>query len=116
MKMIFREDRRKFNRFSLDLLMKITGVDRDGIPYVDRTNLKNVSGGGAKFSTRHVDRYMPGQELEITIYLPGINDVKARMKGKATVLRVERLDEVNEEAPVADIALAFNGRLRFTRE
>ena len=114
--MFSREERRKFDRFSLDLLMKINGIDHSGEFHEEKTNLKNISGGGAKFTTQYSDRYVPGQEVEITIYLPGINDVQARMKGKATVLRVEHLDGVNDEAPATDVALVFNGRLQFIRE
>ena len=116
MKMLPREERRKFNRFSLDLLMKVAGVDHNGGPHEEKTNVKNISGGGAKFTTQQVDRYVPGQELEITIYLPGINDVQGRMKGRATVLRVERLDDVNASSLTADVVLAFNSRLQFIRK
>lgn len=116
MKTLPQEDRRKFNRFSLDLLMKIKGIDHTGEPHEEKTSLKNISGGGAKFTTQYADRYVPGQEVEITIYLPGINEVQARMKGQATVLRVERLDEINAGASTADIALMFKSRLQFIRK
>jgi hypothetical protein len=116
MKQISSEDRREFSRFPMDLQIDIVGVDHAGESHEESSCLKDISGGGAKFTTRCADQYEPGKRLVITIYMPGISHVWARMKGEATVVRIERHDDEDESGTKADIALCFNSRLRLIRE
>jgi hypothetical protein len=78
-------DRRNFNRFPIEFVMEVAAKDREGNMYGEKAILKNVSGGGAKFISQQAEGYLPGQPLEMTVYLPGTNKMKACMRGAATV-------------------------------
>ena len=82
-------DRRNFNRLPIKFIMEVAAEDSEGKKYKENTVLKDISGEGARFITQKADKYFPGQSLEMTIYLPGPNDVKADMRGTATVVRID---------------------------
>lgn len=107
------EEKREFERFLIGLSVHLSTVDGDGNTYIEKTRLKEVSGGGARFTTRQAGRYFPGQVMQITIDLPGIEDVKAHMMGKATVVRVVK---DNKDTQETDIAVSFSHRLAFFRD
>jgi len=103
-------EQRLFDRFSLGFELTVEAEDADGKKFKEKTKLDNISGGGARFITRQADRYTPGQLLTMTITLPGTDEVKARMKGDATVIRVD-----TAENTANFIAVEFSARLNFER-
>ena len=110
-------DRRAFDRFPIEFEIEVTTEDMEMGKYKEKVLLKNISGEGVKFTTRKADKYALGQQLEISIYLPENDEVKARMKGKATVVRIEppsnsRLEDESEEMAVA---VKIHNRLHFER-
>ena len=110
-------DRRAFDRFPIEFEIEVTTEDMEMEKYKEKVLLKNISGEGVKFVTRQADKYAIGQQLEISIYLPENDEVKARMRGKATVVRIDpprssRIREKNEEM---GIAVKFHNRLYFER-
>lgn len=84
------DDRRAFPRHHIEFDIEITGVTSAGEPFTERTVLGDISGGGARFRTVRPERYMPGQELELKVFLPGTDDVRAHMAGDAVVVVVDR--------------------------
>lgn len=82
-------DKRKFNRFPLEFELEVSARGKKRETHVEKTTLRDISGGGAKFITRHAEKYFPGQSLEMVIYLPRAGGVTASMRGKATVVRIE---------------------------
>lgn len=111
-----RSDRRKFDRFPMEFILEVIAKDSKGNKFTDKTALKDISGEGAKFMTRQTNKYIPGQSLELTIFLPGTNDVKAQMRGKASVVRIETYRNKDiEESGVTAIALILDIPLSFER-
>jgi hypothetical protein len=112
-----RKERREFHRFPLELLVTVSAQDRDGETYEEKTRLKEISGGGARFITRHREKYFQGQQLEMKIYLPGTDDIRAHMKGIATVSRIQDFDSPEGEKEPAEthVAAMFISPLRFVR-
>lgn len=113
----YQNDRRAFDRFPIEFEIEVRSEDAGTEIYKEKALLKNISGEGIKFVTRKSNRYSLDQKLEIFIYLPANNEVKARMKGDATVVRIDptsnsRLREKNEEM---DVAVKFNDPLHFER-
>ena len=111
-------ERRKFNRFLITLEVEVFAEDIEGDRYDDKVVLKNISGGGAKFITQQSAKYFSGQPLEIIISLPGTNDVKAHMRGKATVVRTSSPSDsgVGEKSKGICIAVKFDTPLNLERD
>ena len=86
-------ERRTYSRFRVDLITQVTAKSADGETFSEKMVLCNMSGGGANFITGQADRYFQGQQLDIIIDLPGTVDVKACMKGTATITRIEPLPD-----------------------
>ena len=86
-------ERRKDNRFRIDLITQVTAKSADGKTFREKALLRNMSGGGANFITGQADRYFQGQQLNIKIDLPGTVDLKASLQGTATVSRIEPLPD-----------------------
>ena len=84
-----KSDRRGFDRFPIEFVIEVVAQDSEGRRYKEKTVLKNISGGGAQFLTQQAGKYFAGQQLEMTVFLTGTNMVKARMRGKATVVRID---------------------------
>ena len=110
-------DRRNFNRFTIEFVMEVATEDIEGKKFNEKTMLKDISGEGAKFITQQARKYFPGQSLEMTIYLPGTNDVKADMRGKATVVRIDSPSNsgLGEKSQEMSIAVTFDTPLHFER-
>ncbi|MBW2006332.1 MAG: PilZ domain-containing protein [Deltaproteobacteria bacterium] len=79
-------ERRNFDRFPITFRMEVSTEDIEVKRYKENTVLKDISGESAKFITQQVGKYLPGQSLDLTIHLPGSDEVKACMIGKATVV------------------------------
>jgi len=110
-------DRRGFERFSMEFVVEVASKDVEEKIFNEKTVLKDISGGGAKFITRNTQRYFLGQLLDLKIYLPGTDDVKGYMKGEATVVRIDPFDSsgIDEKNQGAGIAIEFNDWLNFER-
>lgn len=83
-------ERRKFPRHILQFRIDIRGDSQDGKPFFEKTQLINISGGGALFKPLRLDQYYKGQVVEVNIMLPGTPDIKGQMKTKATVVRLDQ--------------------------
>ena len=112
-----RSERRAFNRFPMEFVLEVSAKDSEGKEFNERTVLKDISGDGAKFITQQARKYFPGQSLEMTIYLPGPNDVKADMRGKATIVRIDPSSNsgIGEKSQAMSIAVTFDTPLHFER-
>jgi len=112
-----KSDRRAFNRFPIEFVMEVSSEDIEGKKFNEKTVLEDISGGGAKFITQQARKYFPGQSLEMTIYLPGPNAVKADMRGKATVVRIDPSGNsgIGEKSQEMSIAVTFDNPLHFER-
>ena len=112
-----KSEQREFERFPMEFVLEVSGLDDEGKRFNEKAVLKNISGGGAKFITKQSARYFLCQPLEMTIYLPGTDDVKAHMRGDATVVRIDSPSrsgvEVKNEG--LDIAVKFATPLKFKR-
>lgn len=86
-----KSERRAFKRYLMEVALEVAGEDAAGNRYKDKAVLMNVSGDSAMFITGLSGKYFLDQSLELTIYLPGTDDVNARMIGKATVIRINPL-------------------------
>jgi hypothetical protein len=110
-------DRRNFNRLPIKFIMEVAAEDSEGKKYKENTVLKDISGEGARFITQKADKYFLGQSLELTIHLPGSDEVKACMIGKATVVRVDSPTDSKIEHKSQEICIAvkLDTPLRFER-
>jgi len=110
-------DKRKFERLPIDFVLEVYSEDAEGKKFEDKAVLEDVSGGGAKFLTKKSDMYFPGQLLEITVFLPGTDEMGAHMKAKATVVRIDPSNdsEKNNKSRGLSIAVKFETRLNFAR-
>jgi len=110
-------DRRNFDRFPIEFVMEVAAEDSEGEKYQENTVLKDISGEGASFITQQAGKYFLGQSLELTIHLPPTSDVKACMRGTATVLRIDSPGDSGVEDKNKDvyIAVTFNTPLHFER-
>jgi len=110
-------ERRHFHRNPLDFEIKVVSQSREGILCEERTRLEDISGEGARFLTGKAERYFVGQSLEVSIYLPGTDEVKASMKGKAKVVRIGPCSNVasSGEAQPVCVAVTLDAPLHFER-
>ena len=110
-------ERREFDRFPVEFVMEVVGEDNEGKKFNEKTVLKDISGGGAKFITQQAGKYFLGQALEIIIYLPDTDEVKAYMRGTATVLRIDPSSnkDIGEKSQEMSIAVRFDTSLHFER-
>lgn len=99
-------ERRENHRFRIDLAVQVTAKGADGVGFTDQTVLRNMSGGGANFITGQADRYFKGQQLAIEIDLPGTDELRASLRGNATVLRIEPLPEAGPQQADRKYAVA----------
>jgi len=111
-------DRRNFDRFPITFRMEVAAKDSEGKKYQENTVLKDISGEGAKFITQQAGKYFPGQSLELTIHLPDSDEVKARMRGKATVIRLDPSSNsvIDGKSQTISIAVKLDTPLHFERD
>jgi len=79
-------DTRQFQRFPIDFKIEVVAHDRNGEAHKENTILEDISGEGARFLTENAERYFVEQSLEVSIFLPGTDEVQATMKGTAKVV------------------------------
>jgi len=111
-------DRRNFDRFPITFQMDVAAKDSKGKKYQENTVLKDISGEGAKFITQQAGKYFLGQSLELTIHLPDSDEVKARMRGKATVIRLDPSSNsvIDGKSQTISIAVKLDTPLHFERD
>jgi hypothetical protein len=110
-------ERREFDRFRIKFPLEVSAKDTSRKQFNEKTISKNISGGGARFITRKVDKYYPGQELKMIFYLPRTGNLEALMKAKAKVIRIDQLSEsvTNQKNVEKSIAVQFETLLNFER-
>lgn len=111
-------ERRTFNRFPVEFVLEVVSEDSEGKKFNDKTMLKNISGGGAKFITQQADKYFLGQSLEMTIYLPSADEIRAYMSGTARVVRIDTAgneEGIDRKSQGVGIAVRFDTPLNFER-
>jgi len=109
--------KREFDRFPVEFVLEVASEDSEGNKFNERTVLKDISGEGARFITQQAGKYFPGQSLEMTIYLPGTDEMEAHMKAKAIVVRIDPLNDSEKanKSPEGCIAVKFETHLNFAR-
>jgi len=112
-----KSDKREFERLPIDFVLEVYSEDVERKEFDEKTVLEDISGEGAKFITQQFGKYFPGQSLEVTIYLSGPNDVKADMRGTATVVRIDSSGNsgIGEKSQEMSIAVKFDAPLHFER-
>jgi len=109
--------KRSFNRFPIEFEVIASFIGDDVYPDSERSELHDVSGGGAMFISRFPERYYPGQLLKLDIFLAGTEDVRACIKTEASVVRIHQL-EMNdpEKSDVkTGVAVKFHKPFEFER-
>jgi len=109
------EERRATPRFPIDFVLDVSVRDTEGIEKIEKTKLKDFSTGGARFVTTHPDWYKVDQKLNIRTYLPGGDDLKALMKGIATVQRITTSVDSDGESEW-EVAISIEDLLEFERK
>ena len=64
------ENNRHQHRLGVELEMRVSGTDQDGLPFEEATSSDDVSRGGCSFHTSHEVNI--GSELELEILRPGV--------------------------------------------
>lgn len=82
-------NRRAYERYALDLKVRVYALVGDETQMLEESVLRDVSGGGVSFASRDPGRYHVGQPLQLVIMLPGTDRVDVRMEGQATVIRID---------------------------
>jgi c-di-GMP-binding flagellar brake protein YcgR len=112
-------EKREFSRFSVGFELAISSKDPQGRKFRDRAVLKDISGGGAKFTTLMGNSYFSGQILELIIQLPSTGeDTSAFLRGNATVIWVKKKKELQDPKTRryrTEIAVKLESHLDFGR-
>ncbi|NOY70310.1 MAG: PilZ domain-containing protein [Deltaproteobacteria bacterium] len=109
-------DQRGFDRYSVKFAVMVSGRDEGEGIYREKSFLHDISGGGAMFVTAAPEKYSPGQLLKISIFLSGTNDVRARIRTEAVVVRIHPMDEKGDGRPQhAGVAVTFDRSFEFER-
>ena len=109
--------KRSYDRFPIEFEVIASVIDDNEYSDSDRSELHDVSGGGAMFISSFPERYCPGQLLKLDIFLAGTEDVRACIKTEASVVRVHQIETNDPEKPdaKAGIAVKFHKSLKFER-
>ncbi len=112
-------DQRGFDRYAVSFPVIISGKDVKGAENHEKTVLHDISGSGAMFMSQTPGKYYPGQLLKVSIMLDGTNDVRARIRTEATVIRIHHngtlLTEVRPDGMSTGIAVQFDRSFEFER-
>jgi hypothetical protein len=115
--------KRDFNRFPMDLAVMVDLPDENGGVFQDRAELRDISGSGAFFVSTMPHRYHVDQSVNLTIYLIGTDDVKARVRADASVVRIQPIEDNffadatkgGNKGERSGIAVRFNETFAFER-
>ncbi len=83
-------DNRSYQRYDIDMVLEVTGKNKQGLSFTEQACLLNISGGGALFTTTNLENFNLGQILETSIKLPGTHEIIGNMNTTAVVLRLEK--------------------------
>ena len=111
-------DKRGFSRHWVSFPVIVSREDGDSEADREKAVLRDISGGGALFVSSNPENYYPGQLLKISIMLDGTNDVRARIRAEATVIRIHQQESSNgleSEKKGAGIAIQFDRSFEFER-
>jgi len=110
-------EQRKFPRFPLNCRLVIQGIDSKGLPFSEKTELINISGGGALFYSQQPHLYMTGQTVEANILLPGPPDLQGAMRTSARIMEVgTRLrTKINPQHDAQQVAIHFLAPFKIIR-
>ncbi|MCD6584765.1 MAG: PilZ domain-containing protein [Desulfobacteraceae bacterium] len=105
--------KRSFNRFPIEFEVIVSVLDGDAHHDSERSELHDVSGGGAMFISCLSERYYPGQILKLDIFLAGTEDVRACIKAEASVVRIHQFEANGQEK--TGVAVKFHKPFEFER-
>jgi len=111
-------DKRGFSRHWVSFPVIVSRRAGDSEAHREKSVLQDISGGGALFVSSSPENYYPGQLLYISIMLDGTNDVRARIRTEATVIRIHQHESTNgreSEKKGAGIAVQFDRSFEFER-
>lgn len=111
-------EKREFERHLNDFTIKICSNNHKKERFEEKAVLKNISGSGACFATKKSENYYLGQSVEINIFMPESDDVKALMSGTGTVVRIEKPSSnsnSSEKRQLTDIAITLDNPILLQR-
>lgn len=85
--------RRAYERHTIEFEVEVSALDGAQREFMEMAVLRDVSGGGACFISTRPELYSEGQRLALAIYLPGTDQLDARMQGDATVVWIGAPDD-----------------------
>jgi len=106
-------EHRNFERYPIDFDAEITGSAPGGDAFVDKSVLRNISGGGVCLLTDFPAYYALGREVHLRIRLPDTDKLAAYMVCSATVAWIHRSEATESEAEIVFIGLSLNDPLTF---
>lgn len=106
-------EHRVFERYPIDFDAEIDGVSPSGDAFVDKSVLRNISGGGVCLLTDFPAYYVLGQEVHLRIRLPDTDKLSAYMACSATVAWVHTPEATESESKLVFIGLSLNDPLTF---
>jgi len=111
------QEKREDTHFAIGFEVDLVTEDPGGLRRRERTVLMSISREDARVMSHDSVRYFPGQSLELTIYLPGTEDVKACMRAKAMVVGIDLLHtpSIGENSPGECLTVSFDTPLYFER-
>jgi hypothetical protein len=111
------QEKRDDTHFAIDFEVDLVTKDPGGLRCRERTVLMSISLEDARVMIHDSVRYFPGQSLDLTIHFPGTEDVKACMRVKATVVRIDPLHTpgIGENSPGECLTVSFDTPLYFER-
>ncbi|MFH2012939.1 MAG: hypothetical protein ABIJ37_09615 [Pseudomonadota bacterium] len=114
---MLKTERRDFDRFSINFVLEVFAEDVGGDTFKGKSILKDISGEGAKFVSLQADKYFLGQSNTITIYLPEAGGIKARMKERAIVVRIDTPNglDISKISQGTEVAIKIDKPLNFER-
>ena len=112
-----RHDQRRFSRHWVTFPVIVSREDFKSESNRETTILKDVSGSGALFETDNPDAYYTGQLVKISIIIEGNDDVKARIRAEASVIRIQKSETLGpeQERPKSGVAVQFDRSFEFER-
>ena len=109
------QEKREFQRYSLNFRITVSSIDGSGSEFVDEAILADISGGGVSFITANREKYYLGQVISLSISLPATNDVAGIMQANAKVAGI-RAKNPDASGTECIIGLALETPLGFERK
>ncbi len=75
---------------------------------IESTRIKDISGGGARFSSAHAGSYVIGQAVQLCIFLSGSGETARKIECPASVVWVDEGDVLaSDESANASVSIAM---------